>query len=95
MRSILAKILGLLLMLNIALWLFVLITDDFVPNQIKNRLASLETVGRLIGVTAKPILLDDEVTEFEKGQRLQQIFYENSVKTVIGSANFKIYRFDL
>ena len=95
MRSILAKIVGLLLMLNIALWLFVLITDDFVPNQIKNRLASLETVGRLIGVTAKPILLDDEVTEFEKGQRLQQIFYENSVKTVIGSANFKIYRFDL
>ena len=95
MRSILAKILGLLLMLNIALWLFVLITDDFVPNQIKNRLNSLETVGRLIGVTAKPILLDDEVTEFEKGQQLQQIFYENSIKTIIGSANFKIYRFDL
>lgn len=90
-----AKILGLLFLLNIALWLFVLISDDFVPNQVKNRLNSLETTGRLVGLIAKPVLLDDGFSEFEKGQRLRQVFFDESIKTVIGGANFKIYRFEL
>ena len=35
MRSILAKIIGLLLAFNLALWAFFLATDDFITNEVK------------------------------------------------------------
>lgn len=55
----------------------------------------MERTGRLIGFASKSILLDEDLQEFDKGLALYQTFFENSIKTVIGGSNFKIYRFDL
>ena len=56
MRSILVKIIGLLLAFNLALWAFFLATDDFIKNevsQIKNQLA---VTANLYAKITAPIL---------------------------------------
>ena len=55
MRSIFSKILGLLFALNLALWLFVFISDDFVPNQVENKREELNLSALLYAQIALPI----------------------------------------
>jgi len=92
MRSILAKILGLLVLLNIALWLFVLVTDDFVINQIREKHEKMISTGHLIGLASKPILLNENYTEFEKGVRLKQYFTDNFIPN---AEKITVYRHEL
>ena len=66
MRSILSKILGLLFALNLALWLFVFISDDFVPNQVENKRNELNLSALLYAQIALPVLLNEDFSEFEK-----------------------------
>ena len=66
MRSILSKILGLLFALNLALWLFVFISDDFVPNQVENKRDELNLSASLYAQIALPILLNEEFNDFKK-----------------------------
>ena len=66
MRSILSKLLGLLLALNAVLWLFVLVSDDFVPNQVKIKRDELDLSAMLYAQIALPILRDNSLSEFEK-----------------------------
>ena len=74
MRSILSKLLGLLLALNIALWLFVLISDDFVPNQVKIKRDELQLSAMLYAQIALPIIKDKSLSEFEKKIALRNKF---------------------
>lgn len=66
MQSILSKILGLLLALNIALWLFVFISDDFVPNQVDHKREELNLSALLYAQIALPILVNENLSEFQK-----------------------------
>ena len=70
MRSILSKILGLLFALNLALWLFVFISDDFVPNQVENKRDTLNLSASLYAQIALPILLNEDLNDFKKSVEL-------------------------
>ena len=90
MRSILSKLLGLLLALNIALWLFVLVSDDFVPNQVKIKRDELQLSAMLYSQIALPIIKDKSLSEFEKKIALRNKF---SNKNVPDAENINIYRY--
>ena len=79
MRSILSKILGLLLALNLALWLFVFISDDFVPNQVENKRNELNLSAVLYSQIALPVLLNEDFSEFEKSVELERLFTNNKI----------------
>lgn len=74
MQSILSKILGLLLALNIALWLFVFISDDFVPNQVDHKREELNLSALLYAQIALPILVNENLSEFQKKIELERVF---------------------
>ena len=74
MRSILSKILGLLFALNLALWLFVFISDDFVPNQVENKRDALNLSASLYAQIALPILLNEDLNDFKKSVELGAVF---------------------
>ena len=74
MQSILSKILGLLLALNIALWLFVFISDDFVPNQVDHKREELNLSALFYAQIALPILVNENLSEFQKKIELERVF---------------------
>lgn len=90
MRSIFSKILGLLFALNLALWLFVFISDDFVPNQVANKRDQLNLSASLYTQIALPILLDEDSNEFEKSLELRRLFTSNKISNY---QRINIYRY--
>ena len=90
MRSILSKILGLLFALNLALWLFVFISDDFVPNQVENKREELNLLALLYGQIALPVLLNEDFSEFEKSVELGRLFTNNKIPNY---ERINIYRY--
>lgn len=90
MRSILSKILGLLFALNLALWLFVFISDDFVPNQVENKRDELNLSALLYAQIALPILLNEDLSEFQKHIGLGRLFTNNKVPNY---QRINIYRY--
>ena len=91
MRSILFKILALVLLTNISLWIFFLASDDFVQNQIKNKKDHLYVTSLLYGQMAAPILSNPNITEFEKKVEIGNVF---SDRGVVNSKSVNIYRFE-
>src|SRR5210317_1738155 len=90
MRSILSKILGLLFALNLALWLFVFISDDFVPNQVENKRNELNLSASLYAQIALPILLNKEFNDFKKSVELGAVFANNKIPNY---ERINIYRY--
>ena len=90
MRSILSKILGLLFALNLALWLFVFISDDFVPNQVENKREELNLSASLYAQIALPILLDEDLNDFKKSVKLGAVFTNNKIPNY---ERINIYRY--
>mgnify|MGYP005996955399 CR=1 FL=1 len=90
MRSIFSKILGLLFALNLALWLFVFISDDFVPNQVANKRDQLNLSASLYAQIALPILMDEDSNEFEKSLELRRLFTSNKISNY---QRINIYRY--
>jgi len=90
MRSIFSKILGLLFALNLALWIFVFISDDFVPNQVENKREELNLSALLYAQIALPILADDNLSEFEKRVELGRVFANNKIPNF---ERINIYRY--
>jgi len=90
MRSILSKILGLLFALNLALWLFVFISDDFVPNQVENKRDELNLSASLYAQIALPILLDEDFNDFQKSVELGAVFANNKIPNY---ERINIYRY--
>jgi len=91
MRSILAKILGLVLTFNAVLWLFVLASDDFVPNAIKYKKDQISLASILYAQIALPVIQDETITDFEKMVVISQRF---SRRIIPNSEWIKIYRFE-
>ncbi len=88
MRSILSKIIGLLLAFNLALWAFFLATDDFITmksRQIKNQLA---VTANLYAKITTPILSDQTLTDFEKSVTLQELLSDTKLIEKQKSPNF-------
>ena len=90
MQSILSKILGLLFALNVALWLFVFISDDFVPNQVKNKRDELSLSALLYAQIALPILLNDDLNDFKKSVKFGTVFAN---KQIPNYERINIYRY--
>ena len=90
MRSILSKILGLLFALNLALWLFVFISDDFVPNQVENKRDELNLSASLYAQIALPILLNEDLNDFKKSVELGAVFAN---KKIPNYERINIYRY--
>ena len=90
MRSIFGKILGLLFALNLALWLFVFISDDFVPNQVENKREELNLSALLYAQIALPILANENFNEFEKSVELGRVFANNKIPNF---ERINIYRY--
>ena len=91
MRSILVKIIGLLLAFNLALWAFFLATDDFITNevsQIKNQLA---VTANLYAKITAPILSNLTLSDFEKSVSLQELLTDTKL---MGNKNLRIFRFE-
>ena len=90
MRSILGKILGLLFALNLALWLFVFVSDDFVPNQVENKRDEINLSALLYAQIALPVLLNKDLSEFEKSVELGRLFANNKIPNY---ERINIYRY--
>ena len=90
MRSILGKILGLLFALNLALWLFVFVSDDFVPNQVENKRDEINLSALLYAQIALPVLLNIDLSEFEKSVELGRLFANNKIPNY---ERINIYRY--
>ena len=91
MRSILAKIIFLLLLFNCALWLFFIVSDDYVDREAKNRVSNLVRNTLLFGKVVQPILQDEKISEFDKSVRIQTLL---SDKRLIENRKLRIYRFE-
>ena len=84
------KILGLLIGLNVALWLFFLIFDDFIPYQIYTIKNDLKLSAALYTHIAKPIITDSKLSEFEKNVNLGSILTKELLSD---TSQVKIYRY--
>ncbi len=91
MRSILAKIIFLLLLFNCALWLFFIVSDDYVDREAKNRVSNLVRNTLLFGKVVQPVLNDEKISEFQKSVRIQTLL---SDKRLIENRKLRIYGFE-
>ena len=91
MRSILAKIILLLLLFNCGLWIFFIVSDDYVEREAKSRTSNLIRNSLLYGKVVKPVLNDPALSEFEKSVNIQNLL---SDKRLIENRNLRIYRFE-
>ena len=91
MRSILAKIVGLLLAFNLALWAFFLATDDFITNEVKQIKNQLVITANLYSKITVPVLSNLALTDFEKSVSLQELLADTKL---IGNKNLRIFRFE-
>ena len=91
MRSILAKIIFLLLLFNCALWLFFIVSDDYVDREAKNRVSNLVRNTLLFGKVVQPVLNDETISEFQKSVRIQTLL---SDKRLIENRKLRIYRLE-
>ena len=91
MRSILAKIIFLLLLFNCALWLFFIVSDDYVDREAKNRVSNLVRNTLLFGKVVQPVLNDETISEFQKSVQIQTLLSDTRL---IENRNLRIYQFD-
>ena len=79
MHSILTKIFGLLLMFLIALWLFFFSSDDFVRNDILNKINNLHSKASFMGKIARPSFNNDKISDFQLMLRMYDLFDDNQL----------------
>ena len=79
MRSILAKIIGLLLAFNLALWAFFLATDDFITSEVRQIKNQLVVTANLYAKITEPILSNITLTDFEKKVTLQELLTDSKL----------------
>ena len=91
MRSILTKIIGLLLAFNLALWAFFLATDDFITNEVRQIKHQLFVKANLYAKITVPVLSNIALTDFEKSVSLQELLADTKL---IGNKNLRIFRFE-
>ena len=91
MRSILSKIIGLLLAFNLALWVFFLATDDFITSEVRQIKNQLAVTANLYAKITTPVLSDQTLTDFEKSVALQELLSDTKL---MSKKNLRIFRFE-
>ena len=91
MRSILAKIFGLILSFNIILWVFALASDDFVTNEIDHKKNQLILASILYAQIALPTIRNPDISEFEKQVGVSELL---SHRNITNQSQTRVYRFE-
>ena len=91
MRSILVKIVALLFVFNIALWMFYIVSDDFVERELRTKIGRLIVKSLLYAKIAKPSFENKSLSPFERSVEIQNLLTD---KRLLGNQNLRIYRFD-
>ena len=73
MRSILVKIVALLFVFNVALWIFYIVSDDYVEREVKNRTGRLIVNSLLYAKIAKPTFENKTLGSFERSVEIQEL----------------------
>ena len=72
-RGILSKILGLSLMFNLALWAFVIATEDAAVVEIRNKKDRLFERSNFYVKLLKPIFQQDGLSEFDRRLAIESV----------------------
>ena len=91
MRSILFKILGLLAIFNVALWIFFLLSDDYLDLEVEHTQNQLSLNAIFFAKIIQPTLEDTTLSDFEKSVEIQGLL---SDKNLLGADKLRIYRFE-
>ena len=91
MRSILFKIVALLFFFNIALWVFYIVSDDYVEREVKNRTGRLLVNSLLYAKITKPAFENKTLSPFERSVEIQELLTD---KRLLGNERLRIYRYD-
>ena len=91
MRSILVKIVALLFVFNVALWIFYIVSDDYVEREVKNRTGRLIVNSLLYAKIAKPTFENKTLGSFERSVEIQELLID---KRLLGNERLRIYRYD-
>ena len=91
MRSIFLKIFALLTLFNLALWVFVLVSDDYVELEVRHVRDRLNSDAVFWAMIVQPIVGNDALDPFGK---LEQVQSRVLAQGMPNSEQLQIYRFD-
>jgi two-component system sensor histidine kinase ChvG len=86
-RGILSKILGLSLMFNLALWAFVIATEDAAVVEIRNKKDRLFERSNFYVKLLKPIFQQDGLSEFDRRLAIESVLLD---RTLAGMGSLKV-----
>ena len=91
MNSIYSKIAGLLIVFNISLLGLFFLFDDYIPSEVSKKQDDLALKANLYAKIVKPVLLDENISHFEKTIRIENLLDDNKLYQ---HRQMRIYRFD-
>ena len=91
MNSIYSKIAGLLIVFNISLLGLFFLFDDYIPSEVSKKQDDLALKANLYAKIVKPVLLDENISHFEKTIRIENLLEDNKLYK---HQQMRIYRFD-
>ena len=91
MNSIYSKIAGLLIVFNISLLGLFFLFDDYIPSEVSKKKDDLTLKANLFAKIVKPVLLDENISHFEKTIRIENLLDDNKLYQ---HRQMRIYRFD-
>jgi len=78
-RGILSKILGLLVMFNLALWAFVIATEDAALVEIRSKKDRLFERSNFYVKLLQPIFQQDELSEFDRRLAIEAVLLDSAL----------------
>ena len=91
MNSIYSKIAGLLIVFNFSLLGLFFLFDDYIPSEVSKKKDDLTLKANLFAKIVKPVLLDENISHFEKTIRIENLLDDNKLYQ---HRQMRIYRFD-
>ena len=79
MNSIYSKIAGLLIVFNISLLGLFFLFDDYIPSEVSKKKDDLTLKANLFAKIVKPVLLDENISHFEKTIRIENLLDDNKI----------------
>ena len=92
MNSIYSKIAGLVILFNLAVLMLFFSFDDYIPNEVDKKKEELIIKGNLLSKVIKPVLLTENISNFEKTIRIENLFND---KRLYRHEQIKIYEFNI
>ena len=92
MNSIYSKIAALVILFNLAVLILFFSFDDYIPNEVDKKKEELIIKGNLLAKVIKPVLLTENISNFEKTIRIEDLFND---KRLYRHEQIKIYEFNI